>query len=130
MSHTVADAMARRELTEEEAYFVLRFAGHYGYKNTMDRFHSPLKRLRKWFVWVGGWEEPELSQWDRGEPAWKLSRDPMPFSLFGHRVTFYGWGWSAKVGKGWLVWSRSSGLYWSPNGTPSHPDVIRIARSS
>jgi len=127
-NHTVAAAMARGELTDEEAYFILRFAGHYGYKYTMGLFDSPLKKLRKWFVWFGGWEKPKLLQWDSGEPAWNFSKDPTPVSLCGHRFTYFGWGWELRIGGGWLVRSNTSGLYWSPNGTPSHPNVIRLIR--
>jgi len=97
----VQAAMARGELSEAEAYFVLRFAGRHGYNKAMARMDFSrlplLRRARKWFVWFGGWEVPELSQWDSGRSAWEIRkggrwRDPFPLSLFGHRVTFFS-GW-------------------------------------
>ena len=96
--HTVAAAMARNELTEEEAYFVLRFAGRHGYTKAMARMEfarfPTLRRIRKWLVWFGGWETPELCQWDSGRARWEIVkngrfRDPFPLSLFGHRITFF-----------------------------------------
>jgi hypothetical protein len=137
-SHTVQAAMERGELTEDEAYFVLRFAGRVGYDKAIKRLAGrPLHKLRKWLVWFGGWEHPELSQWDRGVPAWEFRRrnefsgkvrwlDPFPLSLFGGRVTFFSWGFQVKVRRGWLVASGAyanslpTKLYWSPNGTPQH----------
>lgn len=137
--HTVEAAMTRGELTEDEAYFVLRFAGRVGYDRAIKRLAGrPLHRLRKWLVWFGGWENPELSQWDRGKPAWELRRtneftgksrwaDPFPLALFGHRIAFFGWGAQARVRRGYVTLSRGrakgrlSKLYWSPDGTPQHP---------
>lgn len=127
-AHTVRDAMQRGELSEEEAYFVLRFAGRMGYKRAMNRLGSPLKTIRQWVIWIGGWEIPDLMQWDMGKPAWQIGRDPTPVSLLGHRATFYGWGWQVKVASGWLVYAKPYGLFWSPNGTPSDPRAIRIIR--
>jgi hypothetical protein len=37
MSHSIQSAMERRELTEEEAYFILRFAGALGYDRPIAR---------------------------------------------------------------------------------------------
>lgn len=132
--HSVEAALARGELSEEEAFFVLRFAGRLGYERAMRRLYGPWHTWRKWLLWVGGWEHPALSQWDRGVPAWEVFvrrngrwriADPTPFSLFGHRVTCYGWGWQVKCFKGYLVWvgrreAAKWRLYWSPNGTPWH----------
>lgn len=132
-SHDTTSAMRRGELEEEEAYFVLRFAGRLGYRAAMRRLTSPTKRLRQWFIWFGGWETPELCQWDMGWPAWKLRldsgawRSPTPVSILGHRATWYGWGGQARMFGGLLTvsWrpSSSSGwrLYWSPDGTPDNP---------
>jgi hypothetical protein len=94
VSHTIKAAMARGELTEEEAFFVLRFAGHYGYETAIKRLEgrSLLSRARKWLVWFGGWEVGELCQWDLGWPAWRFDRGVTPISFFGHRLTFFrGW---------------------------------------
>ena len=43
--HSIAAAMARGELTEEEAYFVLRFAGHQGYDKAIRKL-SP----QSWYL--------------------------------------------------------------------------------
>lgn len=120
--YTSAAAMARNELTEEEAYFLLRFAGHYGYERTIRRFDPWWRRLRTWVVWFGGWECPELLQWDEGRPAFQVKGDPYPLSLFGHLVTFYG-GWlQLRWFGGWVVvsWKERIYAYWSPDGTPGH----------
>jgi hypothetical protein len=139
----LAEAMEKSGLTEEEAYFVLRFAGRLGYERAIRRLSSPWKTLRQWVIWVGGWEHPELSQWDRGVPAWELTRvdhkgrrclvDPTPVSLFGYRITFFGWGVQARIRWGgrrlYLTLSRTyrhgpiDKLYLSPNGTLQHPQA-------
>lgn len=139
LSHTIEAALRREELTEEEAYFVLRFAGRIGYGEAIKRLdgQGPLRRLRKWLFWIGGWETARLSQWDRGKKKWEIfGRDHRtnrlkvngltPLSLFGHRITFFGWGVQVKWGRGYVTLSSDhadSGLtklYWSPNGTPGH----------
>lgn len=128
-SHNVAAAMARGELDEEEAYYVLRFAGRFGYREAMRRLDpkGPLSRARRWLVWIGGWESPELCRWDRGWPAWRTDADPTPVSLLGHLVTFYGWGAELRVAGGHLVYTRRDGhLYWSPDATPSHSGVVEF----
>jgi len=134
----IKQAMEREELTEEEAYFILRFAGHMGYEKAIRRLENPWKRLRRWFVWFGGWERPELSQWDRGAKAWdffntysgkRRLNSPTPMSMLGHRITFFGWGLQVKVGKGSFVVASNSAngradrAYWSPDGTPQNPNA-------
>lgn len=131
-------AMERGELTEEEAYFLLRFAGHMGYEKAIKRLDNPWKSLRRWFVWFGGWERPELSQWDRGAKAWdffntytgkRKLNSPTPMSILGHRVTFHGWGVSVRICKGSFVMAsdyahgKPDRIYWSPDGTPQNPGV-------
>lgn len=141
MSHTIEAAMKRGELTEEEAFFILRFAGNMGYGKAIKRLTPSLMQpLRRWFIWIGGWERPELSQWDRGVKAWDIfGKDcvtgktkvngPTPLSLFGHRITFQCWGIRMKWGRGHLTWSsdyayfKPTKLYWSPDGTPGHPNA-------
>jgi hypothetical protein len=85
-------------------------------------------RLRRWLIWVGGWEQPD----GRGGASWRFSIPwtpeqrirlaPTPVSLFGHRVTFYGWGGNLRLPTGdYLVWSRCDRawrVYLSPDGTP------------
>lgn len=131
MSHTIAEAMKRGELDEEEAYFILRFAGHHGYREAIRRL-TPEGRLwhaRRWLIWFGGWERPHLIQWDAGKPAFEMKGDPTPVGLFGHRFTHYGWGWQLRTRTGFLVYSRArpnrdAEFYWSPDGTPSHPGAV------
>lgn len=86
--------MARGELDQEEAYFVLRFAGHLGYSEAIRRLTpwTPFKRARRWLVWFGGWERPELLQWDQGRRAFEIKGSPLPLSFFGHRVTVQPFG--------------------------------------
>lgn len=142
-SHTIEAAMRREELTEEESYFILRFAGRMGYDKAIKRLSNPFQVLRQWFVWFGGWESPALSQWDRHIPAWsfvghigkkKYLKSPWPVSLFGHRITLHGkWG-QMKCFGGYLVASNSvntwaNKLFWSPNGTPTHPRARLIFSS-
>lgn len=38
------------------------------------------------------------------------------------------WGWDLKVPFGWLTKSKESGLYFSPDATPMHPNCIRLIR--
>ena len=134
--HTIEAALRRGELTEEEAYFVLRFAGQLGYDKAIRRLSDPLKVAREWLIWIGGWEHTELGQWDRGQPAWEVFRrgelrDPTPVSMLGHRITInrcglYSWV-NVRFGSGYLH-ARLDGstVYWSPNGTPSHPEAIHL----
>jgi len=124
-------------------YFVLRFADRVGYKAAIKRLTGkPLRDLRRKIVWFGGWESPELSQWDRGVPAWDIfARDhrsekprrritnPFPLTILSV-LTCYGWGWNLRLGRGYLVYSSyETGrrrCYWSPNGTPQHPGTVMI----
>lgn len=134
-SHTLAAVMARGELTEEEAYFILRFAGKLGYTKAIHRLSNPWRTLRKWFVWIGGWENGELGQWDQGKPAWEPFRrgklqNPTPISFFGHRITIQSRWLRVQIGRGYLnilfpnyVKTRYGRIYWSPNGTPQHPQA-------
>ena len=155
MSHTVRAAMEYSELSEEEAYFLLRFAGRVGYERAIRRLSGkPLHQWRRWLIWIGGWENPELTRWDRGKRAWEPVREwlgrlewasPYPISLFGHRITFFGsrasgnpfaLGWfqvKSKFLRGVITWYpyREAGdarptLYWSPDGTPSHGRAIAL----
>jgi len=138
--HTIQAAMNRGELTEDEAYFILRFAGRLGYDRAIKRLQDPLKNFRRWFIWVGGWEHPELSQWDRGKPAWEAFyrgklKSPTPVSLFNHRITIH-YGdlphsrWiDMQIAGGYLhVRLDGSKAYWSPNATPSHPEAIHFIK--
>lgn len=139
MNHSIESAMSLGELTEEEAYFVLRYAGRMGYDKAIKRLSpNPLKPLRRWFVWFGGWEKPELLQWDGGKPAWEFRyrdgrwKDPFPLSVLGYRLTIFGKWAQMKFGKGYLVASSGfaykwpNSLYWSPDGTPQHPRARNI----
>ena len=132
-SHTVTNAMRRGELSEDEAYFVLRFAGRRGYGDAIRRMTPWTKRLRKKFLWIGGWEVPELMQWDLGKPAWEPRREDgrwrpaYPVTLLDTLTVFGGW-WQLACFGGCLVWAfnQGDGCYWSPDGTPGHPKARRI----
>jgi hypothetical protein len=133
--HTIAAAMGRKELSREEAYFVLRFAGHMGYEKAMRRLVK--HPLRHWLFWVGGWEEPELSQWDMGLPAWQpfrrigdnhLWRSPFPLAFFGSRLVFHSGFIDVRCLGGVVVihWRPSRGVYWSRTGQPHHKSTIQL----
>ena len=134
--HTIEAALRRGELTEDEAYFVLRFAGRVGYSKAIKRLKGPLKAARRWLVWAGGWEHPELGQWDRGEPPWEFFtrgrlNSPTPLSFFGHRITINGCGenrWiDLRIGGGYMhARLDGSAVYWSPDATPQHPEAIHF----
>lgn len=83
-----------------------RWNGEYWYED-----RRPIWRhIVEWFVWVGGSRKYGLT----------------PISLFGHRVTFFGWGWNARINGGYLVRVTrgvDKGMYWSPDGTPTHATV-------
>lgn len=158
--HTIPVAIALSGLSEDELYFIIRFAGNLGYDEAIARLNpAPWhKKLRRKIIWVGGWEMPQLMQWDEGCSAWQIYRDyveidpndttPLwkrrikrffnsfcdvyPLTLFDV-LTFNTFGITLSVNlwklKGYLVLSRArvfdsiSKLYWSPNGTPQHPDA-------
>lgn len=132
-SHTIENAMKREELTEEEAYFILRFAGHVGYDKAIRRIMGrPIYDLRRWFIWFGGWESAELNQWDSGWPAWHFKNvyggqwsTPYPLSILGHMITFYSDWFQVRLTKRWIfVFApRTSGAYISKDGTPQHPET-------
>jgi hypothetical protein len=95
-------------------------------------------------LWIGHWPRwrrsiPNfMSMWKAcrsdGRPWWArivpairnalAPLSPMPVGLFWGRITLYSWGWSLDWGTGWMTWSRDSGLYWSPDGTPSNPAAV------
>ena len=115
---------------------------------------SLLKRMRTWLVWVGGWEHPWVrpaSPRDQGEHGSNAvisgtyfstrypdgtRAGPTPISLFGHRITFYGWGWQVNFWRHpyqYFVWSgyrkgQPARIYISHDGTPPRPNErgIRI----
>ncbi len=132
--HSIKAAMARGELSEDEAYFVLRIAGHHGYSESIKRLDGPLRRARRWLVWFGGWESPELCQWDLGWPAWRFRdsggklNSPTPLSFCGHKVTFQNFSAHMQTRGGYLCvsWDRRQGrkVYWSPDATPSNKDAV------
>ncbi len=122
MGHDLTQAKKEVNLTEEEMYFILRFADRMGYDKAIKRLGNPLKNFRKWFVWFGGWERPELMQWDRGCKAWEFKYGPWPVSILGHSATFYGKWFQFKLFGGYLVFGNSyaarwfSQIYWERNG--------------
>jgi hypothetical protein len=86
---------------------------------------SVLRRIARWLLWPGGWET--FRTWplrQRLRPHYWT-----PFSMFGHRVTCFGWGWQWRVKGGYWVLAglnhpeRPVHIYWSPDGTPSSATV-------
>lgn len=96
------------------------------------RDESIPRRIVKWFIWTGGWRH--LGDWNilqrsryvKGKPWWRRISSPTPLSLFGHRITIYGWGGQVRLRGRYLVWTnrRTGGntrgyqVYISPDGTP------------
>lgn len=137
--HSLQEALNRVNLTDEEMYFILRFADRLGYDRAIKRLTPghPWQTIREWFVSIG-WEKPELMQWDGGCPRWVIfSRDcytgkvrfhdPFPLSFFGHRITFQSFGVTIRLRRrSYLCFTSDfhagfpNKLYWSPNGTPCH----------
>jgi hypothetical protein len=91
---------------------------------------SIFHRIRDWFVWVGGWETANGKGWRLFIPCGnrRIMMSPTPVSLFGHRITFYGWGWNIRTRTGWLVYTRrpERSLYHSTDGTPRGATVWYI----
>lgn len=134
-SHMAQTALNRGELTDEEAYYILRFAGRMGYDRAIRRLSPgyPWRNLRRWFVRTG-WETPELGQWDGNLPRWRFVErdrytgklrwfDPFPLTIL-NRLTIFGRWWHLRCFGGYLVCSNEyaykwpNKLYWSRNGTP------------
>lgn len=86
--------------------------GEYWYEQ--DR--TIVQRIVRWLIWIGGWGAHSSQRMRR-----RLTWDHLaPISAFGHRVTFYGWGYQVKTPWGILVWSKRSGqIYISNDGTPN-----------
>lgn len=87
---------------------------------------SRWERLRQWLIWVGGWELVNGKGWrftipcaKPGKPNHRLFMRPTPVSIFGHRFTWFDWGWDLKLpGRWYMVWSREHGWFVSKNGVP------------
>src|SRR5690349_11986919 len=75
--------------TTRTAMRTLHWNGERWYVNEM----SLLKRVRRWFIWIGGWELANGRGWrlrtprEQGRQIWM---HPTPVSVLGHRATFYG----------------------------------------
>ena len=103
---------------------------HHNGENWYCNTHSLLKRIRLWFVWIGGWEKANSSGWKfsiitvRGKRLW---RSPTPVALFGHRVVCYNWGIDFRFPRRWLCvhWGAPRGwrIYLSQNATPDKADL-------
>lgn len=91
------------------------------------------RRVLRWAFWPGGWETFSPKRpWRRpGDAGWslreRLTLDKLsPMSLFGHRITYYGWGiqWDSRWGYWVAVWQPGPlHIYLSANGTPSEAHV-------
>jgi hypothetical protein len=133
--HTINDALAFTGLTEEEAYFLLMYAGWHGYGKAIDRLQP--SRFRRWrqkhLIHFMGWEPPYLMQWREGTGNWVFRhkrtnnrKDPYPIAVLGVLVLFGGW-LQLKIGRQYLVWNyRHRYAYTSPDGTPGHKDARAI----
>lgn len=96
----------------------LRFNGERWY---VDR-RSLWKRVRTWFVWVGGWEEANGAGWRFRIPVGsrRIWMTPTPVSFLGHRLTIFGHWFDFRVPGGVLVVNfRERHAYISRDGTPS-----------
>lgn len=101
------------------------------YRNNGERWYCDergiIRRIARWLVWCGGWEAHRRSTFVSLRQ--RLAPDMLaPTSFFGHRITFYGWGWQARAKGGYWVCSRvprsePKRIYWSPNGTPSEATI-------
>jgi|SRR6188472_2220516 len=98
-----------------------RWNGEYWYEDD-----GILRRTLDWFAWFGGWQAHSPQRpWSLGRRSLRERLRPSfltPVSFFGHRVTFYGWGWEVTLWGSKLVKSKSA-LYLSPDGTPSSATV-------
>jgi len=100
---------------------------HHNGENWYYDTRSMFKRIRRWFIWIGGWEKANSS-------GWKLFRtrangmrslcNPAPIALLGHRIIHYSWGMDFRLPRRWLSvhWGdslRGWYIYLSLDGTPS-----------
>ncbi len=99
----------------------LRWNGEYWYED-----EGMLRRALHWLAWFGGWQAHSPRRpWSLGHRSLRERLRPSlltPVTFFGHRVTFYGWGWELRLWGSKLVKSKST-LYLSPDGTPSNATV-------
>lgn len=126
---TIEAALERSGITADEAYFIIRLAGLHGYRASCKKLAlSPLREYRQRFLWVGGWEVPDLTQADRGLPAWRFRLEggtwmsPWPVEIM-RRLTVFSWGAQLWIFGTFavVVWVRGeSCAYLPPDGTPSH----------
>lgn len=104
---------------EKKRLAAYRWNGEFWYRD-----EGLLRRVVKWIAWFGGWEAHSPKQPWTGVTGrrWTLRerlRMLTPVSLLGHRITFYGWGVTARNRRGSLVWTKRDGsLYFSRDGTP------------
>jgi hypothetical protein len=123
---------------------------HWNGENWYAKDESIPRRFLGWLVWPGGWRAPEVTQaeirfegyrskpmtmrlsrhrWDilhRYRPNERIHvRSITPLSLFGHRLTFFGWGAQVKLrDRSILVFAKNANdtewrVYRSWDGTPS-----------
>lgn len=77
----------------------------------MKKLAYKLCRLRQKLIWIGGWEKANCG-------GWHFDLGPTPITILSC-LTIYGWGWQLRLPGTWLVWSKHSGAYLSPTGTPN-----------
>jgi hypothetical protein len=107
----------------------MRWNGEYWYEDRRSLF----KRVRSWFIWVGGWEKPHGNR--IRDPRWAIRRDdgtvrgPTPITLFWHRLTVFNQWVSFRTRWGYVNWNFRNGTFYNPiqkgyayisrDGTPS-----------
>lgn len=95
-----------------------------------------LRRIRQWFIWVGGWEKANGAGWQLIGTHSQSLKSPAPIAILGHRAVWYSWGWNIRLGRGWLVYTRKKyadggrQLYISKDGTPGRAFVWYIGAPS
>ena len=98
----------------------LRWNGEYWYVDQ----RSPWRRIRRWCIWVGGWERANGAGWCLRIPSatgGHLWMSPTPISLAGHRVTIHRHWFQVRIASGHLVVDlRERHAYISRDGTPNN----------
>ena len=115
---------------ERKGYIMKTY--HHNGENWYCNTHSLLKRIRRWFIWIGGWEKANSSGWKLCLTRYdgtEFMRSPTPIALFGHRIVCFNWGIDFRFPRRWLCihWSgppsRGWRIYLSQDATPSRADL-------
>ena len=79
--------------------------------------HSIAKRIRRWLIWIGGWEKANGAGWRFRTDIGKRFVTPWPVSVLDHWVTVYGKWFQLRTSQGWFVVSKDRAFI-SHDGTP------------